>query len=63
MKDGKLIFQLSFMAEGFQKFCAKRFTVFSQLIFQSKPNGFSFSVKRDEAWLKDTRNILQFITS
>ena len=62
MKDRKCIFQLSFIAESGKKFSAKRFFNLSRTIFQSQPNVFPFSAKRNEARLKDTWNILQDVT-
>ena len=41
------IFQLSFIAESGEKFCAKRF-------FQSQPNDFPFCAKLNETWLEGT---------
>ena len=59
MKGSKVTFQLPFMAENDKKFSAKRFFNLSRTIFQSQPNVFPFSAKRNEARLKDTWNILQ----
>jgi len=47
------IFQLSFIAESGEKFCAKRFFNLSRMIFRFQPNDFSFLAERNEAWLKD----------
>ena len=33
------------------------------MIFQSQPNDFSFAAEWNEAWLKDSWNILQLVTS
>jgi len=49
------------MAEGRQTFCVKRYFILSQMIFHSQPIGFPFFSKRNEAWLKDDRNNIQFI--
>ena len=62
MKDGGGILQFSFRAENDEKFSAKRFFNLSRTIFQSQPNVFPFSAKRNEARLKDTWNILQDVT-
>ncbi len=50
------------MTESGKKFSAKRFFNLSRTIFQSQPNDFPFSAKRNEARLKDTWNILQDVT-
>ena len=62
MKDRKAIFQFPFMAESGKKFSAKRFFNLKRMIFQSQPNVFPFSAERNEAKLKDARNILQDVT-
>ena len=43
-------------------FSAERFSNLSRMIFQSQPNDFSFCAEWNDVWLKDTWNILQFIT-
>ena len=62
MKDVSGIFQFPFIAESGKKFSAKRFFNLSRTIFQSQPNVFPFSAERNEAKLKDARNILQNVT-
>ena len=62
MKDVSGIFPFPFIAESGKKFSAKSFFNLKRTIFQSQPNVFPFSTERNEAKLKDARNILQDVT-